>query len=103
MGKIVVLDPSALPRVTRRPLARRAVHLRAAEGGPRAPAGLRIGFLSNKKANADLLLDELRGILLERLGGFETVRAEKSAPLPAPKEVLEELATCDAVVTAIAD
>ena len=102
MGKIVVLDPSALPRVTRRPLARRAVHLRAAEGGG-APAGLRIGFLSNKKANADLLLDELRGMLLERLGGFETVRAEKSAPLPAPKEVLEELATCDAVVTAIAD
>ena len=93
MAQIVVLDPSASPRVTTRPLADRPTSLR----------GARIGFLSNKKANADLLLDALRGLLLDRLGGFETLRAEKSAPLPAPKEVLEELAGCDAVVSAIAD
>ena len=93
MTQIVVLDPSAEPRATRRALAARSGAL----------AGKRIGFLSNRKANADLLLERVRALLRERWRGFESVWEEKAAPLAAPKEVLERLVRCDAVVTAIAD
>ncbi len=94
MGRrIEILDPTAAPRIVPRPLATRQPDL----------AGRRIGFLSNKKANADLLLVQVEELLRDRVGSFEGVWASKSAPLPASEEAIRELSRCAAVVTAIAD
>ena len=93
MTQIELLDPTAEPRATRQLLAPR----------PASLTGARIGFLSNKKANADLLLQRMEELLRERIGPFESVWESKSAPLPASKEALDSLAGCDGVVTAIAD
>jgi hypothetical protein len=93
MAHIEVLDPRGALRVTARPLAARDREL----------SGSRIGFLSNKKANATLLLAEIEALLRERLGSFEVVRGEKGAAVPAPPELMAELETCSAVVTAMAD
>jgi hypothetical protein len=92
-SQIEILDPTAAPRVVPRPLATRQRDL----------VGSRIGFLSNKKANADLLLAQLDELLRDRVGSFESVWASKSAPIPASDEVIRELSSCAAVVTAVAD
>jgi hypothetical protein len=93
MGHIELVDPRGTLRVLERPLAARG----------HALAGRRIGFLSNKKANATLLLSEVEALLRERLGPFEGVRGEKGAAVPAPPELMAELEGCAAVVTAMAD
>jgi hypothetical protein len=93
MALIELLDPTSATRVKERPLAERHGSL----------AGKRIGFLSNRKANAGLLLDEIEQQLRSQLGDFTSVRSEKGAAEPAPRDVLERLLRCDAVVTAIAD
>lgn len=92
MATIEVLDPRGALRVIARPLAER-----------HPLAGGRIGFLSNKKANATLLLAELEKLLRERVGDFDAVRGEKGAAVPAPPELMRELETCGAVLTAMAD
>ena len=93
-GRLEILDPTAPSRVQSRALAPR-------HGGL---VGRPIGFLSNKKANADRLLAEPRSPAAGRgVGPFEAVHVHKSAPLPAPQEVLARLSTCGAVVTAVAD
>jgi len=91
--EIEILDPTTLPRVTPRPLAPRPPQL----------GGCTIGFLSNKKANADALLREMERRLRERVGLMSAVHVYKSAPLPAPEAVLLEMTRCDAVVSAVAD
>jgi hypothetical protein len=93
MPFIELLDPTASPRVSELPLAMRRGSL----------AGKKIGFLSNGKANAELLLDEVEQLLRPRLGGLTLVRGEKVAAEPAPEDVMERLRACDAVITAIAD
>jgi len=91
--RIELLDPTAAPRVVARPLAARPGEL----------AGGSIGFLTNKKANADRLLAQLEALLRDRIGPFAAVRTAKSAPLPAPEEVILQLSRCMAVVSAVAD
>lgn len=93
MSTIDVLDPRAALRVVQRPLAAR----------PGRYAATRIGFLSNKKANATLLLSEIETRLRAHLGPFEAVHGEKGAAVPAPAEIMAELETCAAVVTGMAD
>ena len=93
MALVELHDPTSAIRVKDLPLAKRSGSL----------AGKKIGFLSNCKANAGLLLDQIERLLRSRLGEFTAVRAEKGATGPAPIEVLERLLVCDAVVTAIAD
>jgi hypothetical protein len=93
MSFIELLDPTASPRVKELPLAERRGSL----------AGKKIGFLSNGKANAELLLDDIGQLLRSRLGGFTAVRGDKGAAEPAPEDVIERLRACDAVITAIAD
>ena len=88
-----ILDPTTQPRAVTRSLAQRRADL---DGG-------RIGFLSNKKANADALLREIETLLRARIGDFETLHVHKSAPLPAPEQVLLDLTRCDAIVSAVAD
>ena len=63
MPTIEVLDPRGALRVTEQPLAPRNGKL----------ARTRIGFLSNKKANATLLLQEIERILLASFVDFEAV------------------------------
>jgi len=93
MPFIELLDPTAAPRVQELPLAPRRGSL----------AGKKIGFLSNGKANAGLLLDDIRQLLRARLGGLTVVRGDKGAAEPAPENVMDRLRACDAVITAIAD
>ena len=93
MGQIEIVDPRGALRVEDRPLAARGGRL----------GGTRIGFLSNKKANATLLLAEIEALLRQRLGDFEAVRGEKGAAVPAPPELVAQLESCSAVLTAMAD
>lgn len=93
MPKIELLDPRGALRVTEQPLATRSG----------AIARKRIGFLSNKKANATLLLQEIERLLHERFGDFEAIYGEKGAAVPVPPELLEKLETCSAVLTGMAD
>ena len=93
MPTIEVLDPRGALRVTEQPLAPRNGKL----------ARTRIGFLSNKKANATLLLQEIERLLHARFGDFEAVYGEKGAAVPVPPEFLAELESCSAVLTGMAD
>jgi hypothetical protein len=93
MPLIELLDPTAPLRVKELPLAERRGSL----------VGKKIGFLSNGKANAGLLLDGIGQLLRSRLGGLAVVTADKGAAEPAPEDVMERLRACDAVITAIAD
>lgn len=93
MAKIELLDPRGALRVAQRPLAPRSA----------AFAGTRIGFLSNKKANATLLLAEIETLLRAHLGPFESVHGEKGAAVAAPPEIMAQLETCAAVLTGMAD
>jgi hypothetical protein len=93
MATIALLDPRAPLRVVQRPLAAR----------PARYAGTRIGFLSNKKANATLLLSEIETRLRAHLGPFDAIYGEKGAAVPAPPEIMAELETCSAVLTGMAD
>jgi hypothetical protein len=93
MASIELLDPRGALRVTEQPLAPRTGKL----------ARTRVGFLSNKKANATLLLQEIERLLHERFGEFEAVYGEKGAAVAVPAEFLAELETCSAVLTGMAD
>jgi hypothetical protein len=93
MPLIELLDPTSTPRAKERPLAKRLGSL----------AGKKIGFLSNGKANAGLLLTGIERLLGARFGGLAIVRRDKGAAEPAPGDVMERLRGCDAVITAIAD
>lgn len=66
--------------------------------------GKRIGLLWNAKVNADIYLTRLKELLAEKYDGVEFVwQAKPTASKPMEPEVLEELRTCDVVVTAFGD
>ena len=93
MGTIVVLSPIADVRNDESPLATRVSDL----------AHKRIGFLNNRKANVGSLLESLESLLRKRYEEFVVIKAEKNAALAAPKEVMNRMSTCDAVIAAIGD
>ena len=64
--------------------------------------GSTIGLFHNSKKNADLLLDEIQGLLDRRHDGLKFLRFRKEASEPADFSAgfLEE---CDVVVAALAD
>lgn len=93
MSLVEVLNPTADVRAQALPLARRLTELR----------GKTLGFLSNRKANAGLLLEQVERLLHEQCGDFSVVKGEKNAALGAPEKVMNKLVLCDAVVTAIGD
>jgi hypothetical protein len=67
-------------------------------------AGSRIGLLDNRKPNAALLLAELGGMLEARFGASATEAHSKFIySRPAAPELIDALAGCDAVITAIGD
>ncbi len=75
---------------------------------PPLPAGLAgrtVGFLDNTKHNFDRLADEIGGLLREHHGVKHVVRRRKAnASVPAPAELLAELAKeCDLVFAGSGD
>jgi len=72
---------------------------------PASLAGRTVGFLDNSKANFDRLVTEMGALLRERFGVAGVVHRKKAtAAIPAPREVLEELAKqCDVVFAGSAD
>jgi hypothetical protein len=93
MPTIELLDPRGALRVTEQPLAARTGKL----------TRTRIGFLSNKKANATLLLQEIERLLHARFGDFEAIYGEKGAAVAVPPDFLAALESCSAVLTGMAD
>lgn len=67
-------------------------------------AGARIGLLDNGKVGVRLFLDAVEKILWDEHSVAETRRArKKNQNAPAPREMIQELATCDAVISAVGD
>ena len=63
-----------------------------------------IGFLSNNKPNADVLLKKISGMLRERFGIREHHYKKRGPTIQAPDDVIREIdSECDAAVVAIGD
>ncbi|MGH3318647.1 MAG: UGSC family (seleno)protein [Streptosporangiaceae bacterium] len=91
-----VLDPTGKVSSKRAVQASRRPDLR----------GATVGLLVNTKRNADLFLEELGRLLVDREGAADVVTRRKTGPItaPAPDEVVEEMAgQCDVVVTGVGD
>ena len=66
--------------------------------------GLRGGFLDNHKGNADVILDAIRQRLAADYGMADAlVRSKWVFSAPAAPDIIDELAQCDFVVTAVGD
>ena len=78
------------------------------ERRPAAPLetleGQRGGFLDNRKGNADVILDAIRERLGDQYGMTQSLMRSKWVfSAPAAPEIIDELAECDFVVTAVGD
>ena len=66
--------------------------------------GLTGGFLDNRKGNADVILEAVRQRLADSHGMSESKMLSKWVfSAPAAPDVIDELAQCDFVVTAVGD
>ena len=66
--------------------------------------GLTGGFLDNRKGNADVILEAIRERLADGYGMSESlVRSKWVFSAPAAPEIIDELAQCDFVVSAVGD
>ena len=95
MSQIRVLSPIGLP-------AADTLHVPALPG---SLAGRTVGFIDNRKANFDLLADEIGAILRSEHGVKDVIRRRKAnAATPAAPEILAGLAKdCDVVFAGSAD
>lgn len=96
MKNITLFDPTA-PR-----------EKSAGSGSPQARPGLKgavVGFIDNAKPNFNHLVDDLGELLVARYGVARVVkRRKRSASVPAPEEMLREIANeCDVVITGSGD
>jgi len=68
-------------------------------------SGKVVGFIDNAKPNFNHLVDDLGALLVANFGVKRVVmRRKSSASIPAPDEVLRELADeCDLVITGSGD
>lgn len=94
-GSIVVFDPVA-PKRDGPQQSRRALD---------GLAGKVVGFIDNGKPNFNHLVDDLAELLKSRHGVKATVKhSKRTASIPAPDEVMEDLAgRCDLVITGAGD
>lgn len=89
-----LMSPIGSNPVERQPIAPRLATL----------SGAKIGLLDNTKKNADLLLRAAADILQREHGVGEVIYRRKISSSPAaPAEMLDELASCDAVINAYGD
>ena len=68
-------------------------------------AGRVVGFIDNAKPNFNHLVDDLADLLVAKYGVKRVVKRRKSsASVPAPDEIVRELADeCDLVITGSGD
>ncbi len=67
-------------------------------------AGRTVGLLDNGKLNVDTLLDHLEALLRSQHGVSSVIRLHKpDASRPAPEDVVQGFAACDAVISAVGD
>ena len=94
-SSIMICNPRA-------PLPRSAGNLPNALDGL---AGKVVGFIDNTKPNFNYLVDDLAEVLMREYGVRSVVkRGKRLQSIPAPGEVLDELAAvCDLVITGSGD
>jgi hypothetical protein len=93
MGRFVLLDPKAEPRIQRYEIAPRESDL----------SGKTVCLLNNSKSNADIFLSRVEERLRERFPSTTFVHWAKSYS-SIPADFIEEMATrCQAVVNAYGD
>lgn len=91
---LTLCDPTAQPAVDSVGLAPRPESLR----------GRRLGLVQNTKNNADDLLTGVFTLLESELEPAEVVRHTVPITVPAPDDLLDEIATeCDLVIQAVGD
>jgi len=95
MARIRVLSPVGIVNTT-------------SVAAPPLPADLTgriVGFIDNNKANFDRLVEEMSALLTEQYGIAKVLHRKKAnASMPAPAEILAELAKeCDVVFAGSAD
>ena len=95
-GTVTLFDPTAPRRET-------------GSGGDRKTLdvlqGTVVGFIDNAKPNFNFLVDDLADLLQSNYGVRAVVkRRKRSASVPAPEEMLREIAgQCDLVITGSGD
>ncbi|MBI2865440.1 MAG: hypothetical protein HYX94_12875 [Chloroflexi bacterium] len=90
---VFVLDPTSKPKVLGLKLAERPADIR----------GLTVGFLDSGWWSFGVVLERYRELLAERFG-IRAVTYHKKKERPAPKELLDELATkCQIVINGLAN
>jgi hypothetical protein len=93
--RIVVLDPSAPPRILSHELALRPTDIR----------GKKLGFLWNSKPNGEVLFGRLEVLLREKYEITDVIyRRKPTSSAPATPQVIGELATSvDLVIVGLGD
>jgi len=72
--------------------------------GLKSLAGRTVGLLDNSKIKVKELLDYVEDLLRTRHGVREFIRLKKpDASRPAPPEVVSQMSSCDAVISAAGD
>ena len=68
-------------------------------------AGMVVGFIDNAKPNFNHLVDDLAELLVSKYGVKQVIkRRKRSASVPAPDEIVRELAgECDVVIAGSGD
>ena len=76
----------------------------ATAAGLTSLAGRTVGLLDNSKIKVKELLDYVEDLLRTRHGVREVIRLKKpDASRPAPPEVVAQMSSCDAVISAVGD
>ena len=94
MAETIILNPTSFPPP---PIAVEQTCLKDLQGR-------KIGFLSNNKSNADVLLARLSKLILER-SGILVEHFNKGIPsLEASRDLLDQIGnTCEGVILAVSD
>jgi hypothetical protein len=87
------------------PTAPRRAEAGKAGGQVDTLAGKVVGFIDNAKPNFNHLVDDLADLLMAKYGVKSVVkRRKRSASVPAPEEIVRELADqCDVVIAGSGD
>jgi hypothetical protein len=96
-------DPSRPSTRVYEPHAAESARQDALAARPASLDGKVIGLLNNTKDLADVLLDEAQNLLRQDFPRAEFRHFRKQSVSGATPDLLEELARCDAVVTAVGD
>ncbi len=96
------MESSLMIRNPRAPLSRGTGNIPEALNGL---AGKVVGFIDNTKPNFNHLVDDLAEVLMKDYGVHSVIkRGKRLQSIPAPRELLDELAdVCDLVITGSGD